>query len=159
MELKQYIIILKETLEKKASILQALLEATERQSQIADAGEFSLDDFMESMNQKDALLEQMDELDEGFESVFGQIRVKLMENKEQYRAEITKLQALIRRCTDIGVELQIKEERNRKRLESVFALQQKELRQVRTNSRTVSNYYKSMSGRQDMESYFMDQKK
>ena len=148
-----------ETLKKKGSILQALLEATKRQTKIAEADEFDLDDFESNIDQKDVLLEQLNELDEGFDSVFQKIRSTLTSEKEAYRSQLSEIQDLIRKCVDLGVEIQTTEERNRNRLESVFAIRQKELRQIRTNSKTVSNYYKTMNPNQGSESYFMDQKK
>lgn len=159
MEIANYVNILKDTLNKKLSVLQALLEATGRQTQIAEAEDFDLDEFETNMNQKDVLLEQLEELDEGFDRVFQQIRRELAENTDIYKDDVLMCQELIRRCTDLGVEIQAAEERNRQRLEVVFSVQQKKLRQVKTNSKTVSSYYKTMNPVQSSDSYFMDQKK
>lgn len=159
MELDNYITILKETLERKRSVLQALLDATRRQSELAEAESFDLDGFEASMEQKDVLLEDINTLDDGFDQVFRKIREELSGQKERYRADILQLQELIRGCTDLGVEIQTMEERNRSRLELVFSKQQKEIRRVKTNSKTVSNYYKTMNSTQNMDSLFMDQKK
>ena len=159
MEIIGYINILKDTLEKKITILQALLEATMRQSEIVNAEEFQVDEFELCMDQKEALLEQLNELDEGFDGTYRQIQSSLKEQKDEYREELLSLQSIIRRCVDLGVELQTLEERNRSKLEIVFSRQQKELRQVKTNSKSVSNYYKTMNVAQGQSSYFMDQKK
>lgn len=146
-------------MEKKISILQALLEATRRQEQIAIQEDFVLEAFEENMDQKDVLLGQIDELDEGFESVFTQIRSELTAKKELYKDDIKKIQELIRKCTDLEVEIQALEARNRNRLELIFAREQKELRQVKANSKVVSSYYNSMRPSQNVDSIFMDQKK
>lgn len=159
MELISYIGILKETLTKKLSVLQAYIEATERQARIAESDDFDLEAFESNMEQKDALLDQVNELDEGFDRVFRQIRVDLQAHKDEYKKEIQELQELIRKCTDLGVEIQTKEERNRQRLEQVFSSQQRSIRQVKANSKSVSNYYKAMNPGKNMDSYFMDQKK
>lgn len=159
MDLISYIGILKETLTKKLSVLQAYIESTDRQAQIAEAEEFDLEAFESNMEQKDALLDQVNELDEGFDRVFQQIRTDLQTHKDEYKKEIRELQDLIRKCTDLGVEIQTMEERNRQRLEQVFSSQQKSIRQVKANSKSVSNYYKAMNPGKNMDSYFMDQKK
>ncbi|MBQ8982371.1 MAG: flagellar export chaperone FlgN [Lachnospiraceae bacterium] len=159
MDIKKYLLILAETMEKKISILQALLEATRRQEQIAIQEDFVLEAFEENMDQKDVLLGQIDELDEGFESVFTQIRSELTAKKELYKDDIKKIQELIRKCTDLEVEIQALEARNRNRLELIFAREQKELRQVKANSKVVSSYYNSMRPSQNVDSIFMDQKK
>ena len=159
MKLISYIGILKETLTKKLSVLQAYIEATERQAQIAESEDFDLEAFESNMEQKDALLDQVNELDEGFDRVFQQIRADLQVHKDEYKKEIRELQELIRKCTDLGVEIQTMEERNRQRLEQVFSSQQRSIRQVKANSKSVSNYYKAMNPAKNMDSYFMDQKK
>ena len=156
---KNYMKVLKESLEKKIVILQSLLEASVRQSVLADAEELNMDEFETVMEQKDSLLEQLTELDQGFETIYRSVETELKENKEQYRSEIADIQQLIRKCTDIRVELQALEERNKTKLSIKFAAQQREIRQVRTSSKAASSYYKLMSGGQKMDSIFLDQKK
>lgn len=159
MDIKKYLLILAEAMEKKISILQALLEATRRQEQIVLQEEFVLEEFEDNMDQKDMLLGQIDELDEGFESVFSQIRSELSAKKDLYKDDIKNIQEMIRKCTDLGVEIQTLEARNRNRLELIFAREQKELRQVKANSKVVTNYYNAMKPAQNADSIFMDQKK
>lgn len=154
-----YLKILEESLSKKLSVLQALLEASNRQSVLADEEEFDLDAFEETMDQKEALLSQLEELDEGFDSVFRKIETKVKENQDLYKNEIGALQQLIRQCTDISVEIQAAEERNKAKLSVKFADQQKEIRQIKTTNKVAATYYKSMTNTQTADPYFMDQKK
>lgn len=156
---KSYMKVLEESLSKKIAVLQSLLEATKRQSILADAEEFDMDGFETVMEQKDSLLEQLTELDQGFETVYRGVERELKDNKEQYRAEITNIQGLIRKCTDLSVELQALEERNKTKLSAKFSNQQREIRQVKTSTKAASSYYKSMSGGQTVDSIFLDQKK
>lgn len=156
---KGYMKVLEESLNKKTTVLQSLLEATKRQSILADAEEFDMDEFETVMEQKDFLLEQLSELDQGFETVYRGVETELKENKEQYCSEIANIQQLIRKCTDLSVELQALEERNKIKLSAKFSNQQREIRQVKTSSKAASSYYKSMSGGQGMDSIFLDQKK
>ena len=69
------------------------------------------------------------------------------------------MQNLIRKVTDLGVEIRALEERNRSKLEVRFADQKKEMRQVKTSNKAASTYYKAMANPQNTDSYFMDQKK
>ncbi len=158
-QVSEYLKLLEESLSKKITILQALLEASQRQSDIADGEEFDLDAFEGTLDQKEGLLNQLEELDNGFERVFNQIQGEVKKDPPRYRAEIQKLQDLVRKCTDIGVELQAMEERNKAKLSVKFANQQRELRQIKTSSKVASTYYKSMTNKQPDDSYFMDQKK
>lgn len=154
-----YMKVLEESLSKKITVLQSLIEASERQGALAEAEEFDVDAFESIMEQKDVLLEQLTELDQGFEKVYHGVEKELKKQKEQYSSDIVKMQQLIRKCTDLSVELQALEERNKQKLSAKFSMQQREIRQVKTSSKAASSYYKSMSGRQGVDSVFLDQKK
>lgn len=158
-QVSDYLKILEESLSKKVTVLQALLEESKRQSEIADSEEFDLDAFEETLEQKEALLNQLEELDNGFDSVFEQIHAEVKQDAKKYKNEIQSLQQLIRKCTDIGVEIQATEERNKAKLAVKFAGQQKELRQIKTSTQVASTYYKSMSSQQMSDPYFLDEKK
>lgn len=158
-DVSNYLTILEESLTKKVSVLQALLEACRRQTELAEADAFDLDAFEATLDEKDALLNQLEELDHGFHSVFQEIETEVKQNRDRYAANIQALQQLIRKCTDMSVEIQAVEERNKAKLEVKFATQQKELRQIKTTSKVASTYYKSMSNTQTADSYFLDQKK
>lgn len=158
-QVSDYLKILEESLSKKVTVLQALLEESKRQSEIADSEELDLDAFEETLEQKEALLNQLEELDNGFDSVFEQIHAEVKQDAKKYKNEIQSLQQLIRKCTDIGVEIQATEERNKAKLAVKFAGQQRELRQIKTSTQVASTYYKSMSSQQMSDPYFLDEKK
>ena len=158
MGLESYISILESSLNKKATILQALLEATREQEVLADEEKFDYDAFSVLVDRKDALLEQINEIDDGFDQTFRQVRVEINDKKDQYKDEIARLQKAIRVCTDIGVEIQALEQRNHDRLESIFSVQKKEVRKVKANSKVVSNYYKVGSTTGPSDAIFMDHK-
>lgn len=154
-----YLSVLEESLVKKTTILQALLEASQSQTALAEGEGFDLDAFEETMDQKESLLLQLEELDAGFDSVFQKVEAEIKKNKEQYKNEIQNLQQLIRKCTDLGVEIQTTEERNKAKLAVKFADQQREMREVKTSNKVATTYYKAMSKSASTDSYFMDQKK
>lgn len=158
-QVSDYLEILEESLSKKVTVLQALLEESKRQGELADSEDFDLDVFEETLEQKEALLNQLEELDNGFDSVFDQIHAEVKRDAKKYKNEIHSLQQLIRKCTDIGVEIQATEERNKAKLAIKFAGQQKELRQIKTSTQVASTYYKSMSSQQMSDPYFLDEKK
>ena len=154
-----YMKVLEESLLKKSGVLQALLEASHRQETLAEAEDFDIDAFTDTMEQKDALLEQLKELDEGFARTYEGVQQELNTHREQYADEIQRIQELIRRVTALGVELQTLEERNRAKLEIKFSKQQRELRQIKTSNKVATTYYKNMSNAPASDPYFMDQKK
>lgn len=154
-----YMKVLEESLLKKSGVLQALLETSHRQEALAEAEDFDMDAFTDTMEQKDALLEQLKELDEGFERTYEGVQQELNTHREQYADVIQRIQELIRRVTALGVELQTLEERNRAKLEIKFSKQQRELRQIKTSNKVATTYYKNMSNAPASDPYFMDQKK
>ena len=154
-----YMKVLEESLLKKSGVLQALLEASHRQEALAEAEDFDMDAFTDTMEQKDALLEQLKELDEGFERTYEGVQQELSTHREQYADAIQRIQELIRRVTALGVDLQTLEERNRAKLEIKFSKQQRELRQIKTSNKVATTYYKNMSNAPASDPYFMDQKK
>lgn len=154
-----YMKVLEESLLKKSGVLQALLEASHRQEALAEAEDFDMDTFTDTMEQKDALLEQLKELDEGFERTYEGVQQELNTHREQCADAIQRIQELIRRVTALGVELQTLEERNRAKLEIKFSKQQRELRQIKTSNKVATTYYKNMSNAPASAPYFMDQKK
>lgn len=158
-QVSDYLKVLEESLSRKLTVLQALLEASNRQGVLAEEETFDLDAFEGTMDQKEELLSQLEKLDEGFDSVFRKIETEVKENKELYKEEVQTLQQLIRQCTDVSVEIQATEARNKAKLSVKFADQQKELRQVKTSNKVAATYYKSMTNTQNTDSYYMDQKK
>ena len=158
-KVSNYLKVLEESLSKKLTVLQALLEASNRQGELAEEEAFDLDAFETTMDQKEELLSQLEKLDEGFESVFRKIETEVKENRELYKEEVGMLQQLIRQCTDVSVEIQATEARNKAKLSVKFVDQQKELRQIKTSNKVAATYYKSMTNTQNTDSYYMDQKK
>lgn len=154
-----YMSVLEESLKKKSGVLQALLEASHRQEELAEDEEFDMDMFSDTMEQKDALLEQLKELDAGFEQTYIGVEQEMKLHREQYAEAIGRLQELIRKVTELGIELQTLEERNRAKLEVKFSKQQRELRQIKTSNKVATTYYKNMSNASTGTPYFMDQKK
>lgn len=154
-----YMSVLEESLKKKSGVLQALLEASHRQEQLAEEEEFDMDAFSDTMEQKDALLEQLKELDAGFERTYEGVEQEMKLHREQYAEPIGRIQELIRKVTALGIELQALEERNRAKLEVKFSKQQRELRQIKTSNKVATAYYKNMSNTSTDSPYFMDQKK
>lgn len=154
-----YIKLLEDTLSKKEEALKKLLELTRLQENIISADELKEEDFLQTLEQKEEQIDLLSKLDDGFEQLFQSVKDELINNKAKYTEEITALKELITAITDLSVELQAMEKRNKTRLEAYFSIKRKEIRNSRINSRSVTNYYKSMSKQQDIQSYFYDKKK
>lgn len=148
-----------ESLKKKIGIMDNILLASKEQEKLANSTEFDSERFDELFDQKDVLLKEMGELDQGFDATFSRIRDELLDNKEKYRDEILQLQQLIRATVDHGAEIAATESRTKDSLGNVMKRQKQDLAKRKVSSKTVMDYYKSSSQLNHVEPFFMDQKK
>lgn len=151
--------ILIESLKKKIGIMDDILLASKEQEKLSNSTEFDSERFDELFDQKDVLLKEMGELDQGFDATFSRIRDELLDNKEKYRDEILQLQQLIRATVDRGAEIAATESRTKDSLTNVMKRQKQDLAKRKVSSKTVLDYYKSSSQLNHVEPFFMDQKK
>ncbi len=156
---KTYIGMLSDILVNKEKTLDEILSVTKDQNAILKDGRTG-DEFEETLDKKEKLLNRLERLDRGFSDTYAKVSAELLSNKEKYRTEIEGLQGKIRLLTDTGVKIQALEEQNRMLFEQVSALEKKKIKDFKVSSKTVSTYYKNMTGKpQDGDAYFMDKKK
>lgn len=158
-ETGMYVGILTDSLKRKKAYLDEIAELTKKQGELAVADKFDEEAFGETVDRKETLINNINEIDKGFTSVYDRIRGNLIEEKETYKAELKNIQALINSCMDKGSEIEVLEERNRQKLEGIFASERKSLRQVK-NSRSIANkYYKTMANGMVNDAMLYDRKK
>lgn len=153
-----YINILTDTLKKKSGLLDELISITSGQEELISASSVDMDKLDETFSMKEQLLRQLNQLDEGFDKVYGHIRDTLARSKELYKDRILKLQELIREVTEKSTMLQAQEIRNRNRLAAYFSVKKKEIRDFKMSSQRVASYYRNTTGGQSPESFFIDKK-
>ena len=151
-----YIQLLIDSLSKKYGILNELMQITIKQQTIIGAARFSEDEFLDTISRKEKHISDLETLDRGFEQAYDRIRTELNQNTKEYTSEITSLKKLVTLVTDLSVKLQALEKQNKSKLEAVLTNKRKEIKNARLSNETVTNYYKSMSGRQEPQSYFYD---
>ncbi|MDD5948272.1 MAG: hypothetical protein PUC39_00835 [Lachnospiraceae bacterium] len=156
---RNYIRILRESLEKKERILHNLLDMTRQQEEYLAGSEFELDVFEEMLDVKNGMIEELNSVDDGFETVYERIREYLQSHQKELAEPIREMQNRVREITSLSVSLQALEERNRKKLEGVFASKQQEIKKFRQSSQMVNNYYQTMSGAGSYQPSFLDKKK
>ncbi len=69
--------------------------------------------FDETVEAKSACIDQLNQLDSGFEKLYAQVAEELDQNREDYAKEIRDMQQCIRRVTDKSVKIQAQEARNK----------------------------------------------
>ena len=156
---ENYILILKESLKKKKHILEELVKLNERQKAAVSGENFDAEAFEAVVEEKGQYIEQIEELDKGFQSVYDHVKDTLNGNRERYKTEIAELKQLIAEVTEKSMEVQISEKRNEQLVYSKIAQERKKIHQSRTASRVASDYYKSMSKVNVIDPQFLDKKK
>ena len=159
MDRNQYISILIESLTNKMAILDEIIDLNNRQSSLIGQDDFDMEMFDQIVIQKSGLIEKLDLLDSGFESIYERIRQELALNKSKYAAEISELQKLIARVTDQSACIQTSEERNRQKIEEYFRNIRASYKSARVSVKAASTYYKAMSNLNTVDPQLMDKKK
>ena len=81
--MKQTLSLLEQSLEKKLLLLDGILEKSRDQEVLLKDEELDPDQFEQNVEEKAALVEQLIELDAGFEQVYARIKEDLPKQKEQ----------------------------------------------------------------------------
>lgn len=156
---KNYLDILEESLIKKESVLDSLHVLSNKQAEVLGESEVFLEVFDQYMDEKDAYLEELDKLDEGFELLYEKIKAELLEHKEIYAEQIERVQQQIQNIMDKSVSLQALESRNKEKVMGYLQNAKKNNGDNRRSSKVAYDYYKSMSRSNVIPSHFMDKKK
>ena len=153
-----YISIMLQSLKKKAAVLDEIIRLDDLQKDRLTDSECPVEDFDQTVEDKRKLIEQLGQLDSGFEKLYAQVSEELQDNKEQYADEIRQMQSLIRSITDKSVKIQAQEARNKDLMMQKFGVIKKHAKNVRMNSKASTGYYKTMERTKDMYPQFMEKK-
>jgi flagellar biosynthesis/type III secretory pathway chaperone len=156
---KLYINILIESLEKKIRILDEIILADQQQREALEDPNLDPDDFDKLVAVKADYIEQLDQIDKGFEELFARVKGELDENRELYKEQIHAMQELIRRITDKSLMIQKQEAQNKELMQQKFAAVRSQAREVRKSQKIVNQYYKNMMKTNYIDPQFMDNKK
>ncbi len=155
----QYLDILQESLRKKIRILDEIRRMCDYQSAILSEQPIDYEKFDQYVDDKDICIEQLNQLDEGFEQLYGKVREELQNNKSQYSDWIKETKALIEKITEKSVAIQALESRNKQALENVFNSERANLGKGKKSVKAAMDYYRSMSKTSVVTSQYMDKKK
>lgn len=155
-----YLNIMIDTLKKKEILLKNLKMITTKQAEILEGEEFAADDFDNTIEEKQKSIDALLKLDDGFMDMYVKVKDTLISEGNDYIPEIEQAKTLIKKQTDMSVELQAMEEKNKVKLTMQLSKGRQKGKDFRTSSRTAAAYYKNMSNHhQDGDSYFLDSKK
>lgn len=154
-----YVDIMIQSLNKKLQVLDKIAELNLKQKEILENTKAPVEEFEKTVEEKAKLIEQMQQLDSGFEKLYTRVQEELQANKEDYAEAIQTMQSYIRRITDKSMEIQAQEARNKELMVRKFAFVKETAKNVRTNSKVASQYYKNMMKLNYVDPQFMDNKK
>lgn len=151
--------ILEDSLVKKIKILSEIEEENELQKQIlSEISEDGQDAFDKAVERKAQLIEQLEILDEGFQTLFDKIKAEVSDNREAYKDQIRKLQDLIRQVSAKSASIEASEHRNKRLAEQYFSGLRQKMNSSRQSSAAAFNYYQNMNNFKDIPPQFLDQK-
>lgn len=154
-----YLAIMLQCLKKKEQVLDEIIRLNDLQKKQLTDQATPVDDFDKTVEDKSACIDQLDQLDSGFEKLYAQVQEELQANKEQYADTIKALQKCIRSVTDKSIMIQAQEARNKDLMMQKFTTVRKHAKDVRANSKAITGYYKTMTHSGYMDSRYMDGKK
>jgi len=155
-----YVIMLRESLEKKVDVLKVIQVRNKEQMAILQDPNSTPDELEENMNKKQELIDAILSLDNGFEILFKRVQDIFSTRKEEYADEIKHMKALIKEITDLTVDIQAMEQKNKEYAMAKFSSIKQEAREIKKSHAVVSSYYKSMMAPQTTaDPAFLDNRK
>ena len=156
---KTYIDIMIQSLERKLQVLDQIIEVNLRQEKVLEDRKAEVEDFDKTVDEKTSLIEQIQQLDSGFEKLFARVEEELKNNKDAHAESIRKMQSLIRKITDRSMEIQAQEARNKDLMVRKITYVKDTAKSLRTNSKVANQYYQNMMKLNYVDPQFMDNKK
>lgn len=155
-----YISVLHGSLRKKLELIKKLLELTKEQNKILNAEKVDIDSFERIVDEKEIQINEVLDIDKGFQNVFSKISNVIKEYPQQYRQQILEMQNFIRTITDIGIEIENLEQKNREKFNKFLASKRNDIKDFKVSNKTAVSYYKNMSNQhREWQSYFVDSRK
>ena len=153
-----YVDIMLQSLEKKENILDEIIRLNIKQRDGLEDPELTPEEFDETVEAKAELIEQLEQLDSGFEKLFQRVKDELEKDKAKYGEKIKSMQGHIKSITDKSIDIQTQEARNKDLMTKKFAIIKQQVKQVRTGMNVADKYYKSMSKLDSVGTQFLDNK-
>lgn len=142
--MKRCLTILSDSLDKKIEVLKRIQDYNDAQEKAFTESEPDMDSFDKALEEKEKLIQEILQLDQGFETLYERVKAELDENRDAYRDQIKELQAKITVITELSNAVQAKEARNKKLIENYFANQRMGIKQSRQRARAAYGYQQSM---------------
>lgn len=159
MQEKEYLELLIRSLRKKLLLLDKITVLNQDQRAILQDENAAPDAFDINVRDKDRLVQQIVELDAGFDEVYARIKAIMERDHSMYEPQLQQMRELIRLIMAKDASVRADEQRNYKLAQQKFAAVKKQVREVKASQKMVNRYYQNMMKQSRYEPQFMDRKK
>ena len=156
---ENYLTVLEESLRTKLQVMEQIQQYNLRQQEIFQGDTVDMNQFDAYIEEKGSLIQQLESLDNGFESLYEKVAAELADNRAKYAEQIRRLQGLVTEVTDKSVMIQAQEARNKQLVEAYFQKAKGHIGDNRRTSKAAYDYYRNMSKGAVNLPQFMDSKK
>lgn len=159
-ENKTYISMMEDALQKKKSILASLYDQTLEQEKLLTDDTMDVDRFEKLLAEKGKGIDELNRIDDGFDSLYKRLEQELMGNQESYKEEIRHMKSLILDVTDLGTKIQVVEKKNHDRFQQYISSEREKLKAANKSQQTALTYARNMTDRHKPgDSYFVNETK
>lgn len=149
-----------DALNKKKQMLQEILRYTNDQAELLKAESLDMRSFNNIMKNKQVRIDKLIQIDQGFESLFERIKTTLTSQPDIYRDAVKEMQQLIKETSDLGIEIQVQEERNKVQFDVKSKTTKNEVKAFRTHKSAMNKYQNNYNKQKKADQpHFFDSKK
>ena len=158
METTNYLQMMIDSLKMKINILKEISRFNEEQQKLVLSPDMDEEAFQSNLDGKGELIDKLNAMDEGFNSLFNRVKEAVENDKSRYSEEIKELKGLITQVTELGVSIEAQEARNKTAVQNKFSAMRKQLQQAKRSTKMANTYYQNMN-KISLDPQFLDQKK
>ena len=159
MQEREYLELLIQSLKKKLLLLNQIIVLNQQQKEMLMDENLDPDTLDVNVREKDELISQVTQLDDGFDEVYAHIADLMKKNHSGYEEELDRMRELIRQIMAKDASIRTDEQRNYELAQKKFARVKKQIREVKTSQKMVNRYYQNMMQQRQADIQYMDNKK
>lgn len=133
------------SLDKKREALLEIFLYTKEQERLLKMEEFDMDGFNNIIKNKQVYIDQINEMDDGFEATFERIKPNIVHSPSLYQDDVNKMKELIKEIGELSISIQVQEERNQQKFNKIGERMRQEVKNYRKSKKTVTNYYNTVN--------------
>jgi len=150
--------ILSDNLDAKISVLEEIRSYNVELQVVLSQDDIDITDFDETINEKDGLIQKLEQLDSDFESIYQGVKGQIENKQDVYAEQIKVIQEKIARINSLSSDINKLEGCNKELITGRFMKIKEVIKQGRQGSKVASSYYNNMSGGAVNTNQFMDNK-